>query len=348
MGSLLGCRSAALAIAAGMSVGRSPFLKVDVFRGGFRGGGRKGADDDEESPEAMKQKRVLEERSALFKSVGGNSDLVLLAAAYMKWDAVPQGGGGKKKFCDSLALSFNGMRDMKTLVRQLDSSLCNVGYHDTLESESNATSWRVIRSCVVSALSPGQVVRVERPSTKYSETVEGAVEKGGNARELKFYIRGKEDDESTKPLSSGNNAAGGGGGGSYGLNRRYHGTAEERVFVHPSSSNFGTGNYACPWLVYHQLVRTSKAFLRDATECSSYALLLFGGPLEVRASEELVVIDGWARLSANARIGALVGGLRRKVDDLLSRKVREPSMDIAGSVEMKIIVSLLKSDGLGQ
>ena len=37
MGSLLGCRDAALAMAAGMSVGRSPFMKVDVFqKPGFR------------------------------------------------------------------------------------------------------------------------------------------------------------------------------------------------------------------------------------------------------------------------------------------------------------------------
>jgi len=75
--------------------------------------------------------------------------------------------------------------------------------------------------------------------------------------------------------------------------------------------------------------------------------LLFGGKLDVRASEELILVDGYARLSANARIGALVGGLRRKLDDLLSAKVSDPSLDITASSEMKIMVNLLKSDGLG-
>ena len=92
MGCLMGCRSAALAIAAGMSVGRSPFLKVDTFK--FN---RKKDDDDvEESMEEYKLKKVVEARAELFKSVG-NSDLAMLASAYLQWDAVGAGGGQKKK-----------------------------------------------------------------------------------------------------------------------------------------------------------------------------------------------------------------------------------------------------------
>ena len=318
MGSLLGCRDAALAMAAGMSVGRSPFMKVDVFqKPGFR------KHEEDESTEERNKKKTIAERQALFKSAG-NSDLAMLAAAYMKWESVGS-SGEKKRFCESLALSFNGMRDMKQLVRQLNESLNAVGYFSSREVNKNADSWRIIRTCVVSALAPAQVVRVERASTKYAETVEGAVEKDGVAKELKFFIRSDESDSK----------------------RRYHGITEERVFIHPSSANFAIGNFSCPWLVYHELVRTSKPFLRDATECSSYALLLFGGKLDVRASEELILVDGYARLSANARIGALVGGLRRKLDDLLSAKVSDPSLDITASSEMKIMVNLLKSDGLG-
>ena len=323
MGSLMGCRSAALAMAAGMSAGRSPFLKIDTFK--FN---RRKRDDEEESMEEYKQKKVLEARAELFKSVG-NSDLAMLAAAYLQWDAIGAGGGQKKKFCDSLGLSFIGMRDVKQLVRQLDTAISSSGFYSGNGADSNSKYWTIVRSCIVAALAPSQIVRVERPGQKYAETAEGAVEKAGKAKELKFFARGDESETSSA------------------LNRRYNGIAEERVFMHPSSANFSVGNYSCPWLVYHQLVRTSKAFLRDATESSSYALLLFGGKLDVKASDELIVVDGYARLSANARIGALIGGLRRKVDDLLSNKVADPSLDIAVSTEMKIIVSLLKTDGLG-
>jgi hypothetical protein len=45
-----------------------------------------------------------------------------------------------------------------------------------------------------------------------------------------------------------------------------------------------------------QLVRTSKPFMRDVTECSNYDMLLFGGKIEVIAAYDYV------RMSANARI----------------------------------------------
>lgn len=70
MGSILGCRKAALAMAAGMSTGRSPFLRVDSNN-------RRGNDSDKFSMEDMKNERTLEERKALMAKVG-NSDHALL------------------------------------------------------------------------------------------------------------------------------------------------------------------------------------------------------------------------------------------------------------------------------
>lgn len=87
--------------------------------------------------------------------------------------------------------------------------------------------------------------------------------------------------------------------------------------------------------------------MRDVTECSNYDLLLFGGNLEVLASNNLILIDNYVRVSANARIGALIGGLRKKLDEILSKKISDPSFDVTTSVEMKIIVKLLRTDGLG-
>ena len=70
--------------------------------------------------------------------------------------------------------------------------------------------------------------------------------------------------------------------------------------------------------------------------------------MEVQASKGLIILDGWVTLSANARIGSLIGGLRRKVDDLLERKVNDPRLDITSSTEMKLITDLLRHDGLGK
>lgn len=113
MGSLLGCRSAALSVAAGMSVGRSPFLKINSFRRN-----NKSNEDSMEDKDAWKNKCILDERQALFKSVG-NSDHAMLAAAFTHWDNIAGGFGEKKRYCESLGLSLPSMRDMKQLVRQV-------------------------------------------------------------------------------------------------------------------------------------------------------------------------------------------------------------------------------------
>lgn len=319
MGSLLGCRSAALSIAACMSVGRSPFLSIGNNHNDGNG------DSDE---------RILKQREELFQQVG-NSDHAMFCAVYEKWDALNSGGGSKKKFCQIYGLSFVTMRDVKQLVHQLDSALCSIGFVERNESNINATSWRIIRSLVVSSLAPTHLVRVQRPSQKYTETMEGAIEKDGVAKEYKFFTRSNENDHNNKSEQQQQQ-----------FRNHYHGISEERVFLHPSSAMFAVGTYNCPWIVYNDLVRTSKPFLRDATECSSYSLLLFGGKLSVQIADECIIVDDYVRLSANARIGALIGGLRDKIDDLLTEKVQNPTVDISSRTEMKLIIKLLLNDGL--
>jgi len=95
------------------------------------------------------------------------------------------------------------------------------------------------------------------------------------------------------------------------------------------------------------MIRTSKPFLRDATECSAYGLLLFGGSLTVEARNSVIHIDDWIRLSANARIGALILGLRSKIDELLRQKINNPTVSISDTPEMQLIVKLLITDGHG-
>ena len=148
------------------------------------------------------------------------------------------------------------------------------------------------------------------------------MEKEGEAKELKFFIRDggehitREMDNESANRSNVN---------------------EERVFIHPSSSIFALGAFSCPWLVYNRIIHTTKAFVSDATECNPYSLLLFGGAMEVQASKGLIVLDNWIHLSANARIGSLIGGLRKIVDDLLEQKVADPSLDVSDSSEMKLV-----------
>jgi ATP-dependent RNA helicase DHX57 len=302
MGSILGCRTGALAMAAGISVGRSPFLRIDS-----RGN------------EANQS--ILQERISLLESCG-NSDHAMIACAFMKWQSLAAGGRERKEWCEKIGLSFNGMKDMSQLVKQYDSSLSMSGFLPSSESDTNSRSWRVLRTCAVASMAPDQLVRVVRPATKYDETAEGARLKQGEAKEHKFFIRTKDNDKASKEK-------------------------DERVFIHPSSALFSAGTYSCPWLVFHSMVRTSKPFLRDATECSAYGLLLFGGNLTVESRNNTILVDGWVQLSANARIGALIQGLRSRMDNLLKQKIDNPSISISDTSEMQLIVKLLRTDGLG-
>jgi ATP-dependent RNA helicase DHX57 len=183
MGCLLGCRDISVAIAAVLSAGRTPFLRIDSFHKGKR----QGNDDPEQEKKAFSNKQILEERAALFKMVG-NSDHVMLGKAFLLWEECG-GAYERKRYCDKLGLSFNGMREIQTLTRQLDSSLTSLGFYSSELCNENVSSWRIVKSVVVASLSPTQIVRVQRPTTKYTETVEGAVEKEGQAKELKFFIR---------------------------------------------------------------------------------------------------------------------------------------------------------------
>lgn len=71
MVALLGCRSAALVIEAGISIGRNPFLKVTSRE--YR--------EETEDRKPPRDQSILDERERYFSKVG-NSDHALLAGVY--------------------------------------------------------------------------------------------------------------------------------------------------------------------------------------------------------------------------------------------------------------------------
>ena len=50
-----------------------------------------------------------------------------------------------------------------------------------------------------------------------------------------------------------------------------------RVFIHPGSVNFDVGKFDSGWLVYTEMVATAKLYVRESSMVPVYALLLFGG-----------------------------------------------------------------------
>ena len=90
----------------------------------------------------------------------------------------------------------------------------------------------------------------------------------------------------------------------------------------PSSVNAGAGKFESPWLVFSERVETARVYVRDSTMVGAYALLLFGGDVEVDHERGRVQMDGgWAQFNAPAGIGVLVREMRAAVDRLLERHI---------------------------
>ena len=86
-----------------------------------------------------------------------------------------------------------------------------------------------------------------------------------------------------------------------------------------SGVNFHERKFPSPWLVYLEKVATSKVFVRDCTMVPPYALLLFGGTLVVRHAERKLVVDGWIKFEADAKVGVLVKRARFHLERLAAR-----------------------------
>jgi ATP-dependent RNA helicase DHX57 len=119
-----------------------------------------------------------------------------------------------------------------------------------------------------------------------------------------------------------------------------------RVFVHPSSINMATSKYETGWVVFTEMVETSKVFVRQCSMAPVYALLLFGGKLTVLHEKGEILVDDWARLRAPAKVGVLVRELRKLLDDLMLAKLADPSRDVSGHPVVRGILELLRTDGM--
>lgn len=118
-----------------------------------------------------------------------------------------------------------------------------------------------------------------------------------------------------------------------------------RVFIHPASVNFDVGKFESGWLVYSDIVQTSKVFVRESSMIPVYAVLLFGGLVTVHHEDGIIKVDNWAAFKAPARIGVLVRELRHEVSQLLWKKIQDPSTDLAQSKLIDAMHQLLSSDG---
>ena len=110
------------------------------------------------------------------------------------------------------------------------------------------------------------------------------------------------------------------------------------VYLHPSTIAFSAKELDSRYCCYHEIVKTSKVYVRDCTSISKFSLLLFGGSLKVYQDKRVVAIDEWLKFRCDAKPATLVKYLRQSMEVLLLEKIMDPSMDIAASIKGTAVI----------
>ncbi|KAI4300544.1 hypothetical protein L6164_033912 [Bauhinia variegata] len=122
-----------------------------------------------------------------------------------------------------------------------------------------------------------------------------------------------------------------------------------KVDIHPASVNAGIHLFPLPYMVYSEKVKTTSIYIRDSTNISDYALLLFGGSLiPSKSGEGIEMLGGYLHFSASKSVIELIKKLRGELYKLLNRKIMEPGLDISaeGKGVVAAAVELLQSQNV--
>ncbi|KAG7961526.1 hypothetical protein I3843_09G021600 [Carya illinoinensis] len=80
-----------------------------------------------------------------------------------------------------------------------------------------------------------------------------------------------------------------------------------KVDIHPASVNAGVHQFPLPYMVYSEKVKTTSIYVRDSTNISDYALLLFGGNLiPSKTGEGIEMLGGYLHFSASKSVLELI------------------------------------------
>ncbi|KAJ9639109.1 putative ATP-dependent RNA helicase ucp12 [Knufia peltigerae] len=245
-----------------------------------------------------RDKRDEAKETRLSFSSSSDGDLILDCAAFEQWKEHSSTTTSRYRalqdWCGSRFLSLQTLRDIDSTRRQLrdslvESGLLPVDYSRVVTTRFNKRrgNTMLLRALIAGALNP-QIARIQMPDKKYIASVSGAKELDAEAKAIKYFNE-----------------------------------ENGRVFVHPSSVLFDAQGFsgAAAFVSYFTKMETSKTFIRDLTPLNAYALLLFGGPIEIDTSGQGLVVDGWLKLKGWARIGVLASRLRLLLDDELTRRI---------------------------
>ncbi|KAI9264368.1 hypothetical protein BDA99DRAFT_55432 [Phascolomyces articulosus] len=269
--------------------------------------------------EKREEAKQCRERFANVNQSGNiKSDWITDMNAFEKWHQIIQKKGGMRearRFCEENFLSFATLNEISALKRQYADALTEIGFYDRHQQEKynqHNDNMNLIKSVVFGGLNPN-VAKIRMPDAKYDKVLSGTVEREKEAKEIKFYTK-----------------------------------QDGRVFLHPSSVLFSNNQYNGSFLTYFSRMETTKIFLRDGTEVPSYAILFFGGRVDIDHFGRGLKVgeEGWIKFRAWARIGVLVNQLKRLLLDELDSKIQDPTLDVSASRVVQTMISLITNNGV--
>ncbi|KAF5730335.1 DEA(D/H)-box RNA helicase family protein isoform 1 [Tripterygium wilfordii] len=118
-----------------------------------------------------------------------------------------------------------------------------------------------------------------------------------------------------------------------------------QVLLHSNSVNAAEPKIPYPWLVFNEKVKVNSVFLRDSTGISDSVLLLFGGNLsEGSLDGHLKMLGGYLEFFMKPALAETYLNLKRELDELIQKKLLNPTSGMQFHDELLSAVRLLVSE----
>lgn len=264
------------------------------------------------------------------------SDQLTTLQAYRKWrEAQCNSFAAGRNFAKENYLSLKTLMTIADVKHQFLELLVSIGFipidlkqrrrktgtDDVLtltgkEFNVNGDNHKLLSAMICAALYPN-IVKVLTPQKSFQISMGGAVPKQLDSKDFRFK------------------------------------TKQDVVFMHPSSVNFIASNFASPYLVYQEKVKTSKIFIRDCCMVPLLSLVLFSGfNLDIKVHSEKTYImfeDGWIMFQVEEhKIAEMLKMIRKDLQDLLEEKIQDPLLNLShhakGEKIIKTILYMISND----
>ncbi|MBA0859460.1 hypothetical protein Goshw_007082 [Gossypium schwendimanii] len=118
-----------------------------------------------------------------------------------------------------------------------------------------------------------------------------------------------------------------------------------QVLLHSNSVNAEVPKVPYPWLVFNEKVKVNAVFLRDSTGVSDSILLLFGGNISRGGLDgHLKMLGGYLEFFMKPALAVMYLSVKRELEELIQRKLLDPTLDTHSSNELLSAVRLLVSE----